>query len=639
MIWINFSERRTARSIKALAPRRPLTCLLPAAAWIMAGCQTTPQGNETLQQPSASEEAPRQLTIFDTFGQSDGLHPGRLGRLVIWPFPPTQPIRLPHDLMRLLSAVQGSRAPQDGSCSWFEVNRSDDPKAASQEPRGVKGRVSGRVVGSDEAPSAPLFVFRTPMASLDTSDAAPERPLGWVQPDRTGRFQCDGLPEGFSLGYSQEFRLNRLLAKTDPQALGEVVFEGPPTGRLRIVTGLTRDTPLLLRLAVNTPAPEGMTTKSLADAEWAWTTPPRLSLSPGFGPSSWLRPTALLKAREVVLELPAASYSAALVHPQSQQICLFAGPVVANESHEFVCPTDFAQNVSQKSQQLLAWPVDDDLPSGGLDGEPQFNGLRNSGLDLAAFGRRDGSVYVSLTGSSLGDAAVGNSSAGSGAAQRQQRPWWPQEEPILLDGSHTMLPTAWNASDAIIENAIAQYLADRATPAHVAGQNLLRTRPSPQDAPDQGATPKSVALFQQTRIKTPRNTVPSSENMITEISNGVTFHWKTSEPRSALAPAPTDGLIAFTVRIPAFNHTEYVEIHINGQLWRRHVVNRGDYRSPLDVPIEETIESSNDFVLGVYAWGRAFLPEFVFGLSRLRPRAILSKICFDVNKNGLCDDS
>ena len=100
---------------------------------------------------------------------------------------------------------------------------------------------------------------------------------------------------------------------------------------------------------------------------------------------------------------------------------------------------------------------------------------------------------------------------------------------------------------------------------------------------------------------------------------------------------PSDGVLNFEVVIPAYNLTEFIEIHVNGSLKRRIVLGRKNIAEPSVINVEERFNTKSDADVSIFAWGRPFLPEFLYGQSKISPRAVSSRICLDVNKNYICD--
>lgn len=92
--------------------------------------------------------------------------------------------------------------------------------------------------------------------------------------------------------------------------------------------------------------------------------------------------------------------------------------------------------------------------------------------------------------------------------------------------------------------------------------------------------------------------------------------------------------------IPPFQKTEFLELYVNRTLFKRIVLPRslqGLLDSEYEFFFDERIDEKEDFYLTLVAWGENFLPEVVYGSGRLKPFAILMPMCFDINKNKVCD--
>lgn len=92
--------------------------------------------------------------------------------------------------------------------------------------------------------------------------------------------------------------------------------------------------------------------------------------------------------------------------------------------------------------------------------------------------------------------------------------------------------------------------------------------------------------------------------------------------------------------VPPFQKTEFLEIYINRTLSKRIVLPRnlqGALDSEYEFFFDERLDEKEDFYITVIAWGENFLPEVVYGSGRVKPFAILMPMCFDINKNKVCD--
>jgi hypothetical protein len=145
------------------------------------------------------------------------------------------------------------------------------------------------------------------------------------------------------------------------------------------------------------------------------------------------------------------------------------------------------------------------------------------------------------------------------------------------------------------------------------------------------------SFFTRMRVEKGNN-LSFSENDVLA-SNGALIDWIEPIPSLGTRPLrlPPQQRFRFRVWVPPFNKTEFVEIHVDGSLFRRYVLPRGDLGAPFEFFVDERIERTSDFEIGVFAWGPAFLPEFIFGAKEVFPVAISSKYCVDVNENGRCE--
>lgn len=146
-------------------------------------------------------------------------------------------------------------------------------------------------------------------------------------------------------------------------------------------------------------------------------------------------------------------------------------------------------------------------------------------------------------------------------------------------------------------------------------------------------------FFGQTRVLNELSEVRASTSILTYVTNGATLHWISPRLEGTLASLPAGSDVSFEVLIPPHNMTEYFELYVNGELFRRVVLNRRDTDLPRTVVFREAFSFDTDFDISFHAWGKGYLAEYLVGEAFVRPRLVLSKVCFDVNKNGVCDTS
>lgn len=77
----------------------------------------------------------------------------------------------------------------------------------------------------------------------------------------------------------------------------------------------------------------------------------------------------------------------------------------------------------------------------------------------------------------------------------------------------------------------------------------------------------------------------------------------------------------FRVRVPRWNSTNIVEMNINGKLYRRWILDRGDISQPFSVSLEENTFQEKDFTIRLSAWGEEPLPDFIYGAQEQMPYA------------------
>lgn len=149
-----------------------------------------------------------------------------------------------------------------------------------------------------------------------------------------------------------------------------------------------------------------------------------------------------------------------------------------------------------------------------------------------------------------------------------------------------------------------------------------------------------VPLLVQTRLWPASSQIDrtDTQDILSQVTNGALVRWNSPVPEGSLTEMTGDGSFSFSVSLPPYDLTEYVEIYLNSRLFKRYIVGRRKPDEPLLLTFEERVRSDVDFLITIFTWGKGYLPELIFGQRFLRPRAIHSKICFDVNKNQICDN-
>lgn len=562
--------------------------------------------------------------------------PDDLGHLVILTDTFGGKLSLPEDLNAAL-AQQTESLPSPGQCALFTALDSGAPHGTQSGAPSLSFRIAlPQAPSGGETLAATAFAPRpVVLMSPFSKDTAP-RPVGWALPDSSGRFSCKGMASPPNLSFDDDTMLTRLEAPASSSP--EQVYVLPQKATLVVNTGATKDTPLLLRVAFSEaglrrwpdqPEAQERPQGSNPDQQPSFSPPPSLgkgwawrqinqSPSTGLRVHSYYRPTFLVRRASLKLELTPGSYILAFIDPQTHNLCLIERRLLPGQIEEASCPPAPATNSGSDSVDQLLWPRS---LQAHQTRESFFDlvKLREASLPMAELTRRDDALFVGKDPRQISQSRQ--------AYRSDVTPLWSTtEDPIFLEGSYAVVAGPVPSA----ESSVRAYLAGTELPALALSGWLPGLLSTAHDS-------KSSPLLMQTRLMSNVSKMPNADSLLTLVTNGVTLNWKTIEPRSSLAVAPPDGIFAVTVRIPPLNLTEYIETHINGRLWSRRVINRGNPKKTLDVALEERIGQNKDFILSLYAWGRGYLPEFIFGQPHLRPLALLSRVCFDVNKNGICD--
>jgi hypothetical protein len=154
------------------------------------------------------------------------------------------------------------------------------------------------------------------------------------------------------------------------------------------------------------------------------------------------------------------------------------------------------------------------------------------------------------------------------------------------------------------------------------------------------ALEKGVPLLVQTRMWRPalRTSRLNSEDLLSQVTNGALIQWTSPVPEGSLTELSGDGSLSFRVDLPPYDLTKYIEVYLNAKLFKRYVVGDRKAEEPMTLTFEERVKSDVDFLVTIFTWGKGYLPELIYGQRFLRPRAIHSKICFDMNRNQICDN-
>lgn len=465
------------------------------------------------------------------------------------------------------------------------------------------------------------------------SDQKSKMVLGVARADAAGKFICNDFPSGRTVELSTEETLPSETKSQDrrsvylvQQALGSVTLrvepgQAAPKGKKTLSVASQG---LLLRIARRKQNLEiGNSASQAAPLVWNWLRNNHDSTM-GLRIDSYFQQTFLVRSDLVEIALPAGPYLFALTNPITNMTCFVAAEIESGKSSELSCPEkkivsdDFNRKSSQSDDRpifLIPTHAGDDALGN------QLGIVAGSGLLLAELSHSGTSAVIHadlspVQGAQKTGRPGSNTQSGASDYQREQ---------IVLDGSFSDLKDISLAPSALIE----KYLTGTQIPDLAVNSQV--------SSATQDEAKYFNPLYTQTRLMLSNNRGLAADSIHTSVTNGVTFRWRSIDPRSSLVPMPSDGVLNFEILIPAYNLTEFIEVHVNGALKRRIVLGRKNIAEPAVINVEERFNTKSDADVSLYAWGRPFLPEFLYGQTKISPRAISSRICLDVNKNYICD--
>ncbi len=493
-----------------------------------------------------------------------------------------RPLEVPKDFLN------SSAVPGPGSCVHIAANTERSAIVQLKEARSA-----GSAFVTQPHSQQLVFVFQKD----------PQRLFAVAHPDPSGVFSCDSLPIDPTFAHFDGHTLRSLLPQRQ-NASPLTTLETPQQASVRISAAQGRSLKgWVLRLALTERAPIRTDVSKVFQDHPQFSNLVRTETNtPGVRTSHHFLTSVILENDSLEMQLAQGKYLAALIHPESHSSCLLPFDASNQLEISLVCRELTSQKSTtgalQTQEALLLPPLREDQSS------PL---VRFGSLTTATLNSSGQSTVLDLSQQALS----------SGFSQNDQRR---SSLSLILDGTVHEVSAALSSRE---EESFLSYLADSQVPSHLyIGDSAFQRNP--------------YLIQNRAFLADHRN--PTSESLVTYVTNGTTFSWRSPSLDGSVSNMPSDSILSFTVRIPPYNLTEYIELFIDERLHKRIVVGRQDPSSPLEVPFEETIFSKVDFLLTVHAWGKGYVPEFIYGMPFMRPKAILSKICFDVNKNQICDN-
>lgn len=482
-------------------------------------------------------------------------------------------------------ALPAGLLPAPGQCSPLAQ---EIPSTSSPKLRAVR---HGSNFQLDPANESPVFIV----------DRASGQIHSVAQPDDLGAFACESLPvtrgyfttNGPALQALEHEDADELITLTG-EDVGQVSVIGSDLSGwlLRIGPAAPTD-PLSNAAAQADPPPAGSSqTESnpvpIPDA--LRMTSKIAAPSYGFEASHAFDRSFIFQDREPSLMLPAGRYTLAFVRLLDFNMCVLNVQVQSGQKLAVSCPPQVSEKVTSETSEPIGLMVSQ---SSLNPSRPQWNDAIIPGVK-----------FFSLTGT------------GSSLSIRNSR----QSEWVLDD-----LFFDFTQEISRQKPKIDSYLAESQVPSLAVVRN---------------AGELGTPLLIQTRLwpMTSETNRTDTQNILTQVTNGALVRWNSPIPKGSLTEMNGDGSFSFTVSLPPYDLTDYIEIYLNSRLFKRYIVGRRKPNEPLSMTFEEAIQSEVDFLITIFTWGKGYLPELIFGQRFLRPRAIHSKICFDVNKNQICDN-
>jgi hypothetical protein len=557
-------------------------------------------------------------------------------------------IKLPDDLTRDWLARQGINL-SPGSCRLtgaFNSSKTTTHTKTSGSPNGYKNEVKNKSefrliseLPSSETEGPAESTQRKGELGLFSSfvlisDSKSKTIIGVARADNEGRFTCQDLPQNLSIQFSTEDVLGNKVTTKDSNSVSLTQKElGSVKLRIESSSPAPKDGApatiaakgLLLRIARRKQEIDGMSNPSNdAPLKWSWLRSNRDS-SLGLRIDSYFQQTFLFRSDLFEIALPAGPYLFVITNPATNLSCYVSSEIAPGKSLELSCPEK--KLVFEDYNRKSTAPEDTTIllvPTGATEDVlgSRLGFIAGSELQLAELSQSESSavIHANLSRSNTQQRKM-KKSKNSKTLEIES-----QNEQIVLDGSFSDLKDISIVSTDRIE----KYLAATLIP------DLVLNSQTPAAAAKEEAKYFNP-LYTQTRLMLSTNRGLAADSIHTVATNGVIFRWRSIDPRSSLVPMPSDGVLNFEVVIPAYNLTEFIEIHVNGSLKRRIVLGRKNIAEPSVINVEERFNTKSDADVSIFAWGRPFLPEFLYGQSKISPRAVSSRICLDVNKNYICD--
>jgi len=156
---------------------------------------------------------------------------------------------------------------------------------------------------------------------------------------------------------------------------------------------------------------------------------------------------------------------------------------------------------------------------------------------------------------------------------------------------------------------------------------------------EQGIVNYAVPFFNYTKISLGKASQDFLKYANIQATNGVYINLFEPLPNPAdesLLISYAQQRFRFRITIPPWNSTNIVEMYVNGKLFRRWILDRGDISKIYSKSFEESFSETKSFVVRWVAWGEEFLPDFLSGTKNSLPFSITRDYCIDNNGDGEC---
>ena len=111
-----------------------------------------------------------------------------------------------------------------------------------------------------------------------------------------------------------------------------------------------------------------------------------------------------------------------------------------------------------------------------------------------------------------------------------------------------------------------------------------------------------------------------SSNSIINSTNGVNI--KLFEPilnQDGMLSSSFEQRFRFWIYIPSWNSTNVIEMDVDGKLYRRWILDRGDVSLPFSTTLSEKTNEKKQFHVQFFSWGQEPLPDFLYGTEGQMP--------------------